>query len=109
MVRDYYDYGRRQGSGVMLEMISLLGVRPLCSVYVPEGEAAASTTMMKPLKLTMPCELVEAKPVRSAWWWGWRRWLNQRRRVVTWTDTIPSRADVRRLIEPSGGTGNSCR
>jgi hypothetical protein len=94
LARRYYEFGKRKGLGVTLDVLCRLGGRPVCYVWVPGDPLAASYAMQGPLKLKVPADPIDAAPVRSRWVWAVRRRLNVWLRCVTFAEELPSRVEV---------------
>lgn len=97
LARAYFEYGRRQGRGVTLEVLCRLGGRSACFVWVPEDDEAASSAMQGPLKLKAPLDPVEATVVRSRWAWRWLCWSHRWRRCLRFAELLPLRSQAERL------------
>ncbi len=103
LARHYFEFGRRQGRGVTLEVLCRLAGRSACLVWVPEDDEDASYAMQEPLKLKVPMQSVEASEVHSALRWWWLRWWHQWRRCVRFSKMLPLRAEAERRTENSTG------
>jgi hypothetical protein len=100
LAREYYEYGRRKGLGVSLEVLCRLEGRSVCYVWVPEDQEAASYAMMGGdlhFKVFSDAPFAGAIHSRVAWWCLSR--LNSWRGCVTFANYLPRRANVSQLIQ----------
>ena len=95
LARRYYEHGRRAGLGVTLAVLCRVGGRPVCYVWAPEDQQAASYAMQGPLKLQITSPPPDARPIRSGVVWLGLCLLNRWRRCVTFSAELPSREAVR--------------
>ncbi len=96
LARDYFEYGRRQGRGVTMEVACRLAGRSVCYVWVPEDDEDASYSMQRPIKLLMPVEPVEGFLVQSGLRWWWLQWYARLRRCERFADRLPLKAEAKR-------------
>ena len=99
LARDYFEYGRRQGRGVSIEMLCRVGGRTACYVWVPEDDAAASYAMQRPLGIKMPHDPVAATSVRSKLKWQFLKSYHRWRRCRRFAELLPARETATALVK----------
>ena len=98
LARRHYDFGRAQRLGVRLEILCRLEGRSACYVWVARDREDASYAMQPSgLRLSVPCDPIDAIPVGSSLIWEWQRRANTRRRCETSAASVPSRSEINRF------------
>ena len=75
LVESLYERGRRRDLGIRLEVLCLLGPRPCCYVWLPQGRTDAEYALLLTSKfiISVPTDLRNAESVKNPLAWRWHK------------------------------------
>lgn len=95
LAKEYYNFGKKNGLGIQLEVFCLLKNCPCCFVWVPKNQLDADYSMLSGVKMKIPITLLQAKTVTSNIFWKLLTWwitiAVAKNKNISFANEIPSR------------------